>query len=157
MLAAALLLSLSLAQATTYVWTDQEGDHYTNDPSTIPKGVKVRTTEGVPVEVVKGRPQGLDDGEGAAPAPNRCKEARRALARAEARLAAEKATPAPPPRSAGCQEVLALKGQAAYAACMAGPAINDLEAERKARLQAAEAEVERARDELRKVTYGGCG
>jgi hypothetical protein len=138
------------------VWTDKEGDHYTNDPSTIPRGVKVRTTEGVPVEVVKSRPvqQGA-----AAPEPaarNRCQVAREALARAEARLAAARAPVPAEGRAARCQEQLAIGGQASYAACMVA-ADTEGEALRKEELRDAEAEVQRAKDELRRVTYGGCG
>lgn len=159
MLAAALLLPLLLGQATTYVWTDKEGDHYTNDPSTIPKGVKARTTEGAPVEVVKRRP---GQAAAAAPAPEegearrRCAAAREALARAEARLAAARAPPAPSGRAARCQELLATAGQASYAACMVA-ADAEGEALRKEEARQAEAEVEQARDELRRATYGGCG
>ncbi len=42
-----LLVALLLAQTTIYAWTDKSGvQHFTDDLSTIPKGVKVRTTEG---------------------------------------------------------------------------------------------------------------
>lgn len=42
-----LLLALVLTQTTIYAWTDKHGvTHYTDDLTTIPRGVKVRTTEG---------------------------------------------------------------------------------------------------------------
>ena len=42
-----LLLSLLIAQATVYTWTDKAGlQHFTDDLTSVPRGVKVRTTEG---------------------------------------------------------------------------------------------------------------
>jgi hypothetical protein len=41
------LLSLAVAQATIYTWVDREGvEHFTDDASQVPKGVKARTTTG---------------------------------------------------------------------------------------------------------------
>lgn len=39
-------VALVVSQSTIYVWTDKNGDHYTDDRSSIPRGVKFRTTEG---------------------------------------------------------------------------------------------------------------
>lgn len=45
-----LLLALVVVQSTVYAWTDKSGlEHFTDDLSTIPRGVKVRTTEGVEI------------------------------------------------------------------------------------------------------------
>jgi hypothetical protein len=42
-----LLLALLVAQATVYTWTDKAGvEHFTDDLTSVPRGVKVRTTEG---------------------------------------------------------------------------------------------------------------
>jgi len=164
---AALLLSLLLGQATTYVWTDQAGeDHYTDDRSSIPKGVKVRTTEGTPVEVVKRRPApGTEQPAAAAreelEARDRCAAARDALAAAEKRLAEARTFEADPAPLAGCQAVLAARGQGAYAQCMAagnreGKAEEARPERQKRKVEAAEAEVEQARDRLRRVTSAGC-
>ncbi|PZR07060.1 MAG: hypothetical protein DI536_28810 [Archangium gephyra] len=49
-----LLTAWLLAQATIYSWTDKKGvEHFTDDLSTIPKGVKVRTTEGAVVSRIE--------------------------------------------------------------------------------------------------------
>lgn len=54
-LAAALVASLSLGQ--TFVWTDSKGEeHFTDDRASIPKGVKVRTTEGDEISTVESAP-----------------------------------------------------------------------------------------------------
>ncbi|MDP1824642.1 MAG: DUF4124 domain-containing protein [Archangium sp.] len=45
-----LLLALMIAQSTIYVWTDKTGaEHFTDDLNSIPRGVKVRTTEGAQI------------------------------------------------------------------------------------------------------------
>jgi hypothetical protein len=50
----ALLLAALLAQATVYSWTDKAGvEHFTDDLSSIPRGVKVRTTEGAEISRVE--------------------------------------------------------------------------------------------------------
>lgn len=49
-----LLVALLVTQATVYAWTDKAGvEHFTDDLASIPKGVKVRTTEGAEIGVVK--------------------------------------------------------------------------------------------------------
>lgn len=48
-----LLVALLIAQATVYAWTDKAGvEHFTDDLSTIPRGVKVRTTDGDDISYV---------------------------------------------------------------------------------------------------------
>ena len=48
-----LLLAFVLAQSTVYVWTDKSGlDHFTDDLNSIPRGVKVRTTEGAEISSI---------------------------------------------------------------------------------------------------------
>jgi hypothetical protein len=48
-----LLLAIVLAQGTVYVWTDKSGlDHFTDDLNSIPRGVKVRTTEGAEISSI---------------------------------------------------------------------------------------------------------
>jgi len=50
-----LLAALLIAQATIYSWTDKDGvEHFTDDLGTVPKGVKVRTTEGGEVSRIEG-------------------------------------------------------------------------------------------------------
>lgn len=81
----AVLLSLSLAQATVYVWVDKAGvEHFTDDPGSIPKGAKVRTTEGVTVsridsDVVKNPPRSTTRAEEEPPVPGRSEEEWRRL------------------------------------------------------------------------------
>ena len=39
-----------IAQSTVYVWTDKSGnEHFTDDLNSVPRGVKVRTTEGAEI------------------------------------------------------------------------------------------------------------
>ena len=48
-----LLLAFVLAQSTVYVWTDKSGlDHFTDDLTSIPRGVKVRTTQGAEISSI---------------------------------------------------------------------------------------------------------
>ncbi|MDP2271002.1 MAG: DUF4124 domain-containing protein [Archangium sp.] len=45
-----LLLALMVMQGTVYSWTDKSGvEHFTDDLAAIPRGVKVRTTEGAEI------------------------------------------------------------------------------------------------------------
>lgn len=61
----AALLAAVVSQATIYVWVDSAGgEHFTDDPSSIPRGAKVRTTSGVTVsriesDVVKNPPRSV--------------------------------------------------------------------------------------------------
>jgi hypothetical protein len=171
MTALALVLSVLLGQSSTSVWTDAQGeDHFTDDPSTIPKGVKVRTTQGRPISLVPAATIGLEGQSRPAAAPpvevaeepappDRCLAARARLAAAEQRLADVGApTPEDAARDEACQRELLVKGQGSFAACMA-TARGTTQARRRRQLQQrqlASAEVEAARDQLRRVTYAGC-
>lgn len=77
------------------------------------------------------------------------------MARAEANLERARATPTR--ITLTCQQVLNLHGQDAYARCMRGdtPVVGEGPPS-PAAVKEAEAELERAREELRKVTYAGC-
>jgi hypothetical protein len=168
----AFLLCLVVGQ--TWVWTDAKGvDHYTDDRSTIPKGVKARTTEGAELAVMSSDGQVPDAGvarRGAvmsvAVAPRKepvdtCAAGREHVARLEARLDAEKkkAEQARLIWHGDCQAVLNLHGDGAYAVCMAGgrrsrrsaqppdPAVTTASVER---------ELEQARDTLRRAQVAGC-
>lgn len=49
-----LVLALLIVHATVYSWTDKNGvEHFTDDLASIPKGVKVRTTEGAEISLVE--------------------------------------------------------------------------------------------------------
>ncbi len=50
-----LLLALVIvAQSTVYVWTDKDGlEHFTDDLASVPRGVKVRTTEGAAISRIE--------------------------------------------------------------------------------------------------------
>jgi hypothetical protein len=57
-----LVVVLALGQSV-YEWTDARGElHFTDDPSTIPKGVKVRTTDGEDINVISARRTAADAG-----------------------------------------------------------------------------------------------
>jgi hypothetical protein len=67
-----LLLALLVTQATVYAWTDKAGvEHFTDDLSTIPKGAKVRTTDGADISyVLADEPKApADTARATAPAP----------------------------------------------------------------------------------------
>lgn len=158
-----LLLFALLGQV--YVWTDGSGGtHYTDDRASIPKGVKVRTTDGDEVSVMPTGGRARDAG--VATARQRevvvtCEVARAQVGRVEARLEAAKknAEQALLNWNGDCQTVLNLHGDAAYAQCMAGgrrsrrspqppdPAVATAPIER---------ELEQARDALRRAQVGGC-
>jgi hypothetical protein len=58
----ALVASLAHAQ-TIYVWVDDEGnEHFTDDRSAIPRGAKVRTTEGEHISSISMERTGASDG-----------------------------------------------------------------------------------------------
>ena len=50
-----LLLALVIvAQSTVYVWTDKQGvEHFTDDLASVPRGAKVRTTEGTAISRIE--------------------------------------------------------------------------------------------------------
>ncbi len=151
--------------AQVYVWTDASGGtHYTDDRSTIPKGVKVRTTEGDELSVITPDARARDAG---VSSPRRleevdtCAAAREQVSRVEARLdaAKKKTEQARLTWNGDCLSVLNLHGDAAYAQCMAGgrrsrrspqspdPAVVTAPIER---------DLEQARDGLRRAQVAGC-
>lgn len=82
----AVLLAAIVSQATVYVWVDPAGgEHFTDDASSIPRGAKVRTTEGVEVsriesDVVKNPPRSVTHpAPEEPPAPGRSEEEWRRL------------------------------------------------------------------------------
>lgn len=83
----ALVVAALLGQ-TMYEWTDSKGEvHFTDDRSTIPKGAKVKTTEGEDVSSISGEPMPTR------PPPkqtgktiDRCLEAKKKVDAADARL-----------------------------------------------------------------------
>lgn len=49
-----LVAFLILAQSTVYVWVDKDGaEHFTDDLASVPRGAKVRTTEGVAISRIE--------------------------------------------------------------------------------------------------------
>lgn len=160
MLTAALLVASLLGQ-TIYVWTDAQGeDHYTDDPTSIPKGVKARTTEGQPVDMISTKPSTPEPPDAGAPkkAPrtevDTCELGRKGVASAELRLEKAKAEKPAEDRAARCQSVLNTMGRGAWAQCMA--AGGDDTAAWKKKVEAAERDVENAREFLRKAQTAGC-
>ncbi len=117
----ALLLALVLTQ-TIYEWTDAKGvTHYTDNPSSIPAGVKPRTTSGGAVTVLPAGPQ--DEAVPATPArqPKRCDETQKLVVELEKKLADAKTQAAAREKAEAqrCQELLNVHGQAAFSQCMA--------------------------------------
>ena len=175
----ALLVTTALLGQTVYEWTDAQGEsHFTDDLSSIPKGVKVRTTEGEEISVV-GRPtpkaapaKGARDAgvapketlpvavpvppPAATPGRDRCAPAKEKLAAAEAKLAAAKTEhELRVARAAGdCQAILRTHGQAEYAKCTRRRKYPESVPEPN--FGALEQQVEDAKDALRRVQVGGC-
>lgn len=155
----ALLVALVLSQ-TIYVWTDAKGvEHFTDDQSTIPKNVKVRTTEGTELNVVSS-----EKAKTATPAPTttksgstNCDAARAQVTALEKKRADQVAaqTQLRETEAKSCQQILATRGQGDYARCTAGV---------EQRVQAASTSQERdtstqldaARETLRKAQLDGC-
>lgn len=160
----ALLVTTALLGQTVYEWTDAQGEaHYTDDLSSIPKGAKVRTTEGADISVVTpaakgGRDAGVRPAGPSAPKAtrDRCAPAKEKLAAAEAKLAAAKAEhELGVARAAGdCQQILRTHGQAEYAKCTRRRRYPESVPEPN--FGALEQQVEAARDALRRVQVGGC-
>lgn len=162
------LLLLSCLAQPIYEWTDAQGEtHYTNTPDAVPKGVKVRTTEGRELSVVSGgeapqpapattpapasRPARPTD---AGPAVDTCAAARQRVAAVEAKLAGTKADAARAVAEAEerCQALLATHGQGAFATCMARRPSGSVEA----KVKPLEQELDAAREALRRAQVSGC-
>ena len=167
MLHVTVLIAALLGQ-TVYTWTDAQGEeHYTDDPSTIPKGVKAKTMAQGEVEPVRAapepapspapatRPKRADDSPDAGagkPKENSCVRAKKALADAEAEVEeARKASAEPPSRD--CQEVLNTLGHAAYAQCMAA---RKTATDPARALATAQRRLDEAKDALRRAQVAGC-
>lgn len=171
---APLLLALLALGQTTWQWTDAEGvQHFTDDPSTIPKGVKARTTEGEALGVITTERKVVDAGvpeaplravPDARPADNGCVRAQARVQALEKKLAEAKteAQRRVDEHTGNCQAVLRTHGEGEYAKCMArGPS-------RRGRADPAPpdpatataplaAELDQAREVLRRRQVGGCG
>lgn len=157
----ALLVALVLSQ-TVYVWTDAKGvEHFTDDQSTIPKGAKVRTTEGTELNVVSSDKSDGKKTTVVAPVPKstptNCDAARARVTELEKKRA-DQAIAQNQLRDAEakqCQQILAMRGQGDYARCTAGV---------EQRVQATASTSERdmstqldaARETLRKAQVDGC-
>ena len=159
----AILVTALLGQ-TIYTWTDKNGEeHFTDDPSSIPKGVKPKTMAPGEIETVH-------SSDGPAPAPvaakpvpaavldagapkvDTCALGRKAVADAQAALdAAQQAAATPPERD--CQSVLNTLGKVAYAQCMASPH-DPRDGERK--VAKAQRRLDDAKDDLRRAQAAGC-
>ncbi len=158
------LLVAALVGQTVYEWTDAQGQaHYTDDPSTIPRGAKVRTTEGEELTVVGASAKALTPDAGvrqkvrppAAPKRDRCAEAAKKVRGLEEKLAKEKQAHelALLRRSGDCQQILRTHGQAEYAKCTrrGRPSV-----EPPPGPEALERELETARELLRRAQVSGC-
>jgi hypothetical protein len=166
----ALLVLVVLSQV--FVWTDSRGEqHFTDDRSSIPSGVKVRTTDGAELSVVSSgitrQDAGLTRQDAGLAAtkqveePDTCSRARERVAQLEGKLgdAKKKAEQARLAWNGDCQAVLNLHGQAAFAQCMAGGSRSKRAPqppETATFTAPIEAELEQARDTLRRAQVAGC-
>ena len=151
-----LLLVALLAGPTMYEWTDEKGGlHYTDDPSSIPANAKRRVTTGAEVMITPAAGRG--DG-GVAPAlpagADTCLEGQRRVAELERRWQEEKLVG---PRivekeNQQCQEQLRLHGEPAFATCMAGRT----KAPSNGKVEALQAQLDGAKDALRRAQVSGC-
>lgn len=164
----ALLVALVLSQ-TVYVWTDAKGvDHFTDDQSTIPKGVKVRTTAGTElnvVEVEKPAPKrdttptaGTTTTVLAGPKPpTNCETARAQVTELEKQKADQTIAQSQlrDVEAKQCQQVLATRGQGDYARCTAGieQRVQNIAAMKTRDLSN---QLDAARETLRKAQLDGC-
>jgi hypothetical protein len=163
-----------------FVWTDSRGEqHFTDDRSSIPRGAKVRTTDGAELSVVSSgldrgdaglerRDAGLDRRDAGLAAtkqvevPDTCSRARERVTQLEGKLgeAKKKAEQARLAWNGDCQSVLNLHGQAAFAQCMAAGGSRSRRApqppETATFTAPIEAELEQARDTLRRAQVAGC-
>ena len=152
------VLALALILSQTYEWTDSSGAlHFTDDKSSIPKGVKFRVTEGAELTemgAVDPLPTSKPDSQGKK-SKDTCAIAKAALEKAEARLkAANVKVELATLRARGdCEGVRAKFGDAEATRCQrpgrrAATAPPSAEPEAKA--------VDQAREQLRKAQVSGC-
>ena len=145
----ALMVALLSGQAV-YEWIDAKGQsHFTNDPGSIPAGAKRRSTTGEALTVTPATPK-VDAGVVVAPvaaARDTCAPARLRVALLEKQLEDSKTVTA---ESTRCQEVLMLRGQGAFAQCMASRSQAGVPGENL------QSELENSRDVLRKAQLSGC-
>lgn len=165
------VLVAALLGQTVYTWTDKNGEeHFTDDPSSIPKGVKAKTMQPGEVETVRSSDEPSPSPTAAAPlaaaplaaadagAPDAglpedtCEKARKAIAQAQAALdAAKKAAVTPSQRN--CQEALNTLGPMGYAQCM-NRSPDAKEGERQ--VASAQRRLDDAKDDLRRAQAAGC-
>ncbi|MGV3623939.1 MAG: DUF4124 domain-containing protein [Archangium sp.] len=160
----AFLVALVLSQ-TIYVWTDAKGvEHFTDDQSTIPKGVKVRTTAGTELNVVEAdKPAPKNDAKTAVTipaspkAPTNCETARAQVTELEKQRADQTVAQAQlrDVEAKQCQQVLATRGQGDYARCTAGieARVQNVAAMKTRDLSN---QLDAARETLRKAQLDGC-
>ena len=145
----ALVVAL-LSGQTVYEWVDAKGQsHFTNDRGSIPPGAKRRATTGEELTVTPAAEK-VDAGVVVAPvppAPDTCAPARLRVAQLETQVEDSKTVTT---ESTRCQEVLMLRGQGAFAQCMAS------RSQAGAPSDAVQKELEAARDVLRKAQVSGC-
>lgn len=150
-----MLVVALLSGQTIYEWVDSKGQsHFTNDPGSIPSGARRRTTTGEELTVTPSAGKG-DAGvvaPAASPAPETCGPARAKVAQLEKQLADSRGASAEVEEreSQRCQEVLRLQGHGGFAQCMASRTQAGPPSE------AAQKELEVARDALRKAQISGC-
>lgn len=154
------VLLLLVSSQVIYTWTDASGTHYTDDPSTAPKGAKLKRTEGEELSTLTTEPTTRDAGVSLMAqkpkGPDTCAAAVAQVATAE--RAVSDAANVPEPGSKCFQQLSPGgrygAGQVGYARCMA-----DREAETTANRQRAEraaASLEAAREALRMAQISGC-
>ncbi len=160
MMLRALLMTVVLSQ-TLYEWVDSKGEsHFTDDPGSIPRGVKSKVTSGAPLNTVSGDDAGPSRAVKPTPTPaptvgpDSCARAKAQVADVEKRLAQVKPDQeaAQAKERARCQGVLRTLGQPAWARCMAGVQ----EAAPATPTAPLEQELDRARETLRRAQVEGC-
>ena len=158
-----------LSGQVIYEWVDAKGQsHFTDDRSTIPKGVKPRETKGAEVSVVRASPPAqatdagvekseetvsAEDEEAEGEKKDPCSVAQGELTRAEERMTAAKEAQGKLEEelTTRCQLSLLTHGQGTFAQCMAG------RSEAITRDHSAlEQQVEVARETLRLARAQGC-
>ena len=155
-----LLLAL-LAGPTIYEWVDAKGGkHFTDDPSTIPANAKRRVTEGAELMITTAAKS--DAGVAATPAPapapptgtDSCTAARQQIAQLERQLQEAKVSfeETQAREMAACRERLALRGDAVYAACLAGRTTEPSTSP----TAPVQAQLDAARETLRRAQVNGC-